>query len=330
MSLFAAIERSFEAFCSVEELDRAIRHWSKDSAALSLVRSPEELIEALDCFRDAEERPSRFGDATLAGICVRARNHSVPVDQEPPITTREDARSSRFSEDAALLILWLFLPQLWGTNFANPGGVLDRDDLEAEMALGLWEAVVSVGGHDVGIGRRLVQAARNGARAAARRSLDHQRRCASLDAAAHIMAHDAGPRSSAQPDHVVDTATRIEIVNELEARLILETRVDGLSLKEMGRALGISEKAAEHRRARAEGRLVAWLSNGSIPPRREVAGRTRLARAHVNPDVPSLGTATGSLSSGSGSHQGGDDNQSPRSPSSIQLHKQLGIGCRGS
>jgi DNA-directed RNA polymerase specialized sigma24 family protein len=206
--------------------------------------------------------------------------------------------------------LWLFLPQLWGTSFSNPGGVLDRDDLEAEMALGLWEAVVRVGDHDVDIGRRLVHAARNSARAAARRSLDYQRRCTSLDAAAHISVHDAGAPHFAHPDQVVSTATGIEVVNELEARLILETRVDGLSLREMGRALGISEKAAEHRRARAESRLAAWMSNGSIPPRREVTGGTKSARALVR-DVPDLGAATGTQSTGLGGHKGGDERHPP-------------------
>ncbi|MFN2490286.1 MAG: hypothetical protein ABR529_11235 [Actinomycetota bacterium] len=311
MSLFAAIQHSFESFRSTEELDRAAHHWSKGSDALALFGDPEELIETLDCFRDPEERTNRLADATLAELCVRARNHPVPVDQERPIITGEVVRRCRFSDDAALLILWLFLPQLWGTSFANPGGALDRDDLEAEMALGLWEAVVRVGDHDVDIGRRLVHAARNSARAAARRALDYQRRCTSLDAAAHISAHDAGAPRFAHSDHVASTATGIEVVNELEARLILETRVDGLSLKEMGRALGISEKAAEHRRARAEGRLAAWLSKGSIPPRREATARTKSARVLVNADVPVLGTATGLFPSGLGSHEGGDESHPP-------------------
>lgn len=311
MSLFAAIQRSFESFRAIELLDRTVRHWSKGSDALSLWGNSEELIETLDCFRDPEERTNRLADATLAELCVRARNHPVPVSQEPPIVTGEVVRRCRFSNDAALLILWLFLPQLWGTSFANPGGALDRDDLEAEMALGLWEAVVRVGDHDVDIGRRLVHAARNGARAAARRSLDYRRRCTSLDAAAHISAHDAGAPRFAHPDHVVSAATGIEVVNELEARLILETRVDGLSLKEMGRALGISEKAAEHRRARAEARLAAWLSDGSIPTRREATAHTKSARALVNTDVPDLGTATGLFPRGPGSHEGGDESHPP-------------------
>lgn len=311
MSLFAAIQHSFESFRSTEEFDRAVRHWSKGSDALSLFGDPGELIQTLDCFRDPEARTNRLAEATLAGLCVRARNHPVPVNQEPPTSTGEAARRSSFSDDAALLILWLFLPQLWGTSFANPGGSLDRDDLEAEMALGLWEAVVRVEDHDVGIGRRLVHAARNSARAAARKSLDYQRRCTSLEATAPISSPDAGALRFAHPDHVLGSATRIEAVNEIEARLILETRVDGLSLKEMGHALGISEKAAEHRRTRAEGRLAAWLSNGSIPPRRDAGARTKFARSFVSADVPDLGTATGPFPTGSRSHQGGDDNCHP-------------------
>ena len=310
MSLFAAIQRSFESFRSTEELDRAIRSWSKGSDALSLFDDPQGLIETLDCFRDPEERTNRLADAALAELCLRARNHPVPVNIEAPITTGEVVRRSRFSDDAALLMLWLFLPQLWGTSFANPGGALDRDDLEAEMALGLWEAVVRVEDHDVGIGRRLVHAARNSARAAARKSLDYQRRCTSLDAAAHISAHDTGAPRLAHPDHVVSAATVIEVVNEVEAQLILETRVDGLSLKEVGRALGISEKAAEHRRARAEIRLAAWLSNGSVPPRREATANTKFARALAT-DVPDLGTATGTQSTGLGGHEGGDERHPP-------------------
>ena len=327
MSLFAAIQHSFESFRSAEELDRVARHWSKGSDALSLFGDPQELIKALDCFRDPQQRTNRLADATLVELCARARNHPVPVNQEPPIRTEEAARRSRFSDDAALLILWLFLPQLWGTSFANPGGTLDRDDLEAEMALGLWEAVVRVEDHDVGIGRRLVHAARNGARAAARRSLNFQHRCTSLDAAAHIWSLDTASRRFTQPDYVVNTATGIEVVTELEARLILETRVDGLSLKEVGRALGISEKAAEHRRARAEGRLAAWLSNGSIPPRRQATAHKRSARALVHTDVPALGTATGLSTTGFRSHEGGDDNCPPgRCLHSIRLDTEA--SCR--
>lgn len=311
MALFAAIRNRFETFRSSEELDRAVRHWSKKSDALSLFGDPQDLIETLHCFRDPEAGANWLADATLAGLCMRARNHAAPVKQGPPTTTTEVVRSCRFSDDAALLILWLFLPQMWGTGFANPGGVLGRDDLEAEMALGLWEAVVRVGDHDDDIGRRLVHGARNRARAAARRSLDYQRRCSSLDAAAHVFDREAGMPGFAHFDHVVSTAKGMEVVNELEARLILETRVDGLSLKEMSRVLGISEKAAEHRRARAESRLAAWLSNRSVPPRREAALHTEFARAFVAPEVSDLGTATGPSTTGSRSHEGSDDNGPP-------------------
>jgi DNA-directed RNA polymerase specialized sigma24 family protein len=304
MSLFAAIQDSFESFHSSERFERAFRHWSKGSDALSLLGDPEELIETLDCFRDPQQRTNLLAEATLVALCVRAR--PPPVNGEPPISNGEALGRPGSSDDAALLILWLFLPQLWGASFVNPGGALDRDDLEAEMALGLWEAVVRVEADDVDIGRRLVQAARNSARSTARRSLDYQRRCRSLDAAAHISFSDAGALRVAHPDHLLGAAVCIEAVNELEARLILETRVDGLSLKEMGNALGISEKAAEHRRARAEGRLAAWLGNGSIPPRRNAGARTKLAHSLVDAEVPDLGTATGPLSTGWWSHQGGE------------------------
>jgi DNA-directed RNA polymerase specialized sigma24 family protein len=311
MPLFAAIQHSFESFLSGEEFDRAFRHWRKGSDALSLLADPEELIETLDCFRNRLQRTDPVAEATLAALCVRAQNRPPPINQERPITTGEAVGRPRSSEGAALLILWLFLPQLWGARFVNPGGALDRDDLEAEMALGLWEAVVRVDAHDVGVGRRLVHAARNGARATARRSLDSQRRSRSLDAAAHISSPDADALRVGHPDHLLGAATRIEAVNELEARLILRTRVDGLSLKEMGRALGISEKAAEHRRARAEGRLAAWLGNGSIPPRRVSGARTKLAHSVIDADVPDLGTATGPFPTSWWSHQGGDDGCAP-------------------
>jgi hypothetical protein len=330
MSLFATIQRSFESLRSVKGFDRAVRHWSRASGALVSFRDADELIEALECFRDRQKPPNPLADAALAELCLRARDCSGPVAEDPPTRFGEVVGRRRLADDAALLILWLFLPQLWGTSFANPGGALERDDLEAEMALGLWEAVAKVEDDDAEVGRRLVQAARNGARAAARRALDYQRRCSSLEAADHVSSQAVDELRFADPDHVVGTATRQEVVNELEARLILETRVDGRSLKNMSAALGMTEKGAEHRRARAERRLDAWLSNGSIPSRRQATARTRSSRALPSPNVAALGTATGCSSSGSGSREGGDGSQSPRSPSSIQRREELGIGCRGS
>jgi hypothetical protein len=132
MSLFAAIQDSFESFHSSEGFERAFRHWIKGSDALSLLGDPEELIETLHCFRDPLQRTNLVAEATLAALCVRARNRPPPVNGEPPISNGEAVGRPRPSDDAALLILWLFLPQLWGASFVNPGGALDRDDFEGE------------------------------------------------------------------------------------------------------------------------------------------------------------------------------------------------------
>ena len=312
MSLFTSIQRSFEARRATGELDRALGHWAHVATALSLFGDAEELICAVGRARDCESAGDELADATLVALCAQASRRGGRLGEGGvPGGSREEAPRDRIADDAALLLLWLFLPQLWGTSFANPGGALDRDDLEAEMALGLWEAIVAVAPGHVGVRRRLVHGARETARAAARRALDYERRCRSLEAAERIPALNNGTRF-ADPDGVLAVASELEVVNHLEGRLVLETRLDGQSLDEAARALGLSAKAAELRRTRAEARLSAWLRDQPVPPRRKANARSRYVPGHLNTAALDLETASGTQPTG---HQGGDERHSPRSPS---------------
>ena len=54
------------------------------------------------------------------------------------------------------------------------------------------------------------------------------------------------------------TAVDAGVLAEHEARLILDTRVDGRTLPEVADELGLSYEAAKKRRRRAEARWAAW------------------------------------------------------------------------
>lgn len=290
MSLFTAIESSFRTRQLTGALDRALGDWRANHDAFAHFAELDELIACLDDYRDPESAPERDIDEVLAALCTEAcRQRAEGGAPESRALEVVEGLQVVHSDEAASLILWLFLPQLWGSQYANPGRALDRDDLEAEMALGLWEAVVKVTATTAGVGPRLVHAARRRARATARDALEYQRRCQSL-------ASIAGRATSSLVGHpleVVRDALRAGVINRDEARLIAKTRIEGWSLADVAASLGVTTEAALLRRKRAETRLVAWLGDRPVPVRRDANGRERYFEA-LRQETKDVGVVIGS------------------------------------
>lgn len=288
MSLFAAIESSFQTQRLAGKLDRALRHWRGCHDPLARFTDVGDLIACLNSYRDADAVPEPVGDAVLGALCTEARRRSNKDSSEisaPQLVDNEVAHPG----EAASLILWLFLPQLWGSQYTNPGRALDQEDLEAEMALGLWEAVVEVTATTTGVGPRLVNAARKRARSAARGTLEYERRRRNLA----LVAGAAASPPSGYPWQAVSDALRSRVISRIEARLIARTRIQGRSLAEVAASLGLSTEAALLRRKRGETRLLAWLAGKPMPPRRDANGRERHAEALQRREIQDVEVATG-------------------------------------
>jgi hypothetical protein len=73
---------------------------------------------------------------------------------------------------------------------------------------------------------------------------------------------EARPRTADHRDLVLARAVRAHVISKDEAELIAVSRIEGVSLPELARRLGISHAAIRWRRCRAEARRVAYLERG--------------------------------------------------------------------
>ena len=80
------------------------------------------------------------------------------------------------------------------------------------------------------------------------------------------------------PDLTLARAVAAGVIRSDDAELIGVTRLGEMSLADAATARGLSYKAAERRRHRAETSLVAWLWDGFVADRRIAAGSTGVGR----------------------------------------------------
>jgi hypothetical protein len=72
---------------------------------------------------------------------------------------------------------------------------------------------------------------------------------------------------------MVASAVDAGVVTDQDARLILDTRIAGLALREAAQRLGLRYETAKKRRQRAEARWATWWTSGATPvPLRRTAG----------------------------------------------------------
>lgn len=211
-------------------------------------------------FLDRCEQPGFFedttGDAALAALCAQAAN---------------GGRHAAADDDAACLLLWVLLAPLLGRS-KNPdiATPLDADDVQAEIAAGVWEEAVSVVPESKGVASRLINAGRRRARRAARAEFDYQLCKQRLR---ELLSVGADPGNSSAPEHVVAIARARGVINEVEGDLIVSTRLEEEPLRAVAARQGLTPKAASRRRDRAETRLLAWMRGSVVPSRHSAEAR---------------------------------------------------------
>lgn len=251
--MLAAIEAAFQAQRSSSVLLSAFQQWRTSHPSLARFEDIEELVS---WYRKAELEDRGVGTPVLTALCKQARTG----DQE-----------------AALLLLWLLLPLTWWASGDPDYAVLDSDDIDAELVAGLWEAAVTIAQPDAQAGTKevvseLIDSGRQRALAAAQQSgqLDLQRQELTEST-------PASSGSTANAAHFVERAQGQGVITEIEADLIVSTRLERRPVVEAGASHGLSREAARSRRDRAELRLLAWMAGEPLPSRHlHIAGHALL------------------------------------------------------
>jgi hypothetical protein len=229
------LERDFRAW-GPDGCAAALRRWKGGHGALRPFRDPADLIGFLRG-RGSELAAAR--DAAWAALCLEA--------------TAGD-------RDAALLLLWLLLPALYGARrkLARWEAV-EPEDLDAELLAGLWQAAKEVQAETRDIAGRLVNRASWRALGAMREAIEWSRRALPL----HPSVADREPgEPSGGAEAILGAALLDGVISEEEAVLVLTTR---RTIRRVSALLGITVTAARQRRHRAGERLLAWLAPSQIP-----------------------------------------------------------------
>jgi hypothetical protein len=236
-------------------LRAAFRLCQERHAPLSSYPDVEEVISACRVLENDYEAK----DEVVRALCLE-------VSGAPEVS-----EGTQGSQVAGLLLVWLFLPGLrlaaWRFSAAyelvNPE---DIADIEAELVAGFWEAVGAVGPETRRVCGHLVIGARRRAWQALREAVGYQTQ---IEWQLEALSELEGPRTHAAdfrgPEDVLREAFRARILSEIELILIDQTRLEGASVVEVGRRLGLKAQAAYKRRSRAEARLGAWLQRKSPP-----------------------------------------------------------------
>jgi len=232
VDLLGKVEVDLAARRTSGALERALARWQTRHEELTGFADPDGVIAFM---RESDVGRRESKDKALAALCVEG----IGGDNE-----------------ATLLLVWLMLPGLLLLRrrlMVRDG--LDRDDLDAELLTGVWEAATRVRPETPYVAARLLDGARRRALAAIRREEDWTRRIEPLqrDGEGSVMstvdvegAHD-----------LLAEAVGAGVISTGEAELLRAPRVVMPTLRSR---LGISESAARSRRLRAKRRLLAWLA----------------------------------------------------------------------
>ena len=253
MDLFTALQRSFQQRLASQRLCARFERWQLTSEALAEFCDVETLVGSVSGGR--QSLPSV--DLALRDLCIQAAGGG---DQ------------GCADDDATCLLLVLLLePLVRRSKDPDIAGPLDAEDVQAELAAGVWEAIVSVTPKSSCISSLLVNAGRRRVRTSARRELDHQVRRRPLNDNTPLEFSEAG--SAADSEQVIALAQRDGVLNPLEAELIAATRLAPSDPHQVAPLLGLTERAAFLRRDRAETRLLAWLVGIPVPSRSAAPAR---------------------------------------------------------
>ena len=232
MDLLQRVEGDHAALRRSGTLDEALRRWKTRRDALRSYADVEALIGFL---RDPGAEPRAAKDSALATISVEA--------------TEGD-------QTAATLLLWLMLPGLLRVRQRlATWNALGREDLDAELLAGVWEAATAVGPATTSVAARLVNRARRRAMTAARRAADWAERSEPLSTEMGDPGPEPGPDDS---EDILVEAVRAGVISSEEAELFRATHG---TIGKVRARLGVTVYGAQSRRRRARRRLLAWRAD---------------------------------------------------------------------
>lgn len=242
MAFLADIERRFEAAYEGGGFSRPFRLWKRVCQPIKPFSDLESLIEYC---RSGGSIDFERRDELVAALCLRA----VGGD-----------------ERAALLVVWLHLPGLWGVvDRLRPGDAIDPGEFDGELLAGFWQAAKGAK-RATGISARLITRAQWRAWEALQGSKRYLAR--RMEDPVEPSSPEVGEASDAIWD-----AHEAGVITDSEAWLVEVVRLVGVSDDEIAHEFRITKNAVRKRRLRAEARLAAWIRDDGIPSRRNLDGR---------------------------------------------------------
>jgi hypothetical protein len=232
VDLLQRVEGDHAALRRSGTLDDALRRWKTTRDALRSFADAEALI----CFlRDPGAEPRATKDSALAAISVEATGGD---------------------QTAATLLLWLMLPGLLRVRqrLVTWNGI-GREDLDAELLAGVWEAATAVGPATTSVAARLVNRARRRALTAVRRAADWTGRSEPLPTE---MAEPGPEPGSDDPEDILSEAVQARVISSEEAELFRATHG---TIEKVRARMGVTAYGAQNRRRRARQRLLDWLAD---------------------------------------------------------------------
>jgi hypothetical protein len=231
VDLLQHVEGDHAALRRSGTLDDALHRWKTRRDALRSYADAEALIGFL---RDPGAEPRAAKDSALAAISMEAADGD---------------------QTAATLLLWLMLPGLLRVRQRLiTWNAIGREDLDAELLAGVWEAATAVGPANTSVAARLVNRARRRAMTAVRRAADWTMRSEPLSTE---MA-EPGHEHAGGPEEVLSEAVRAGVISSEEAELFRATHG---TIGKVRARMGVTVYGAQNRRRRARGRLLAWLAD---------------------------------------------------------------------
>ena len=231
MDLLQRVEGDLAALRRSGTLDDALRRWKTRFDELQSFADVEALIGFL---RDPGAEPRAAKDSALAAISVEATGGD---------------------QTAATLLMWLMLPGLLRVRQRlATWNALGREDLDAELLAGVWEAATAVGPSSTSVAARLVNRARRRAMTAARRAADWAGRSEPLSSEMAEPEHEP----SGGPEDILVEAVRAGVISTEEAELFRATHG---TIGKVRTRMEVTVYGAQNRRRRARQRLLNWLAD---------------------------------------------------------------------
>ena len=166
------------------------------------------------------------------------------------LVARAKAEGGAWSVGLAGVLLPGLRRAAWPLVQACPGNV---DEIEAETLAAFLAAVAACQPGRARLASRLCWLARTGAQRLLRAELSEQARVGTDPVSA------APPRPWGHPDLVLAKAVAAGVIGAADAELIGATRIGDVDLADAADALGITYKACQLRRSRAESKLAEFL-----------------------------------------------------------------------